>query len=228
MRMSRDGLNRLIASEGSIPYVYDDGDGTWPKRRISDFNTQGYPTIGVGHRIYEREQPRFRKYLAGGQDMTMREIQELLAEDINSRIASESWKATIRAPVTQAMYDALVHQAFNVGPNASSIRRAIEAINNRDYQGAQAALASGAVTSRGRRLEGLVRRRALEAEMFMADGLPGSSMRVSSLVPTSSEGIPRLLLAAYGATAVLLLVLAIRRASQERAPTRRDLRARYV
>ena len=228
MRMSRDGLNQLIASEGSIPYVYDDGDGTWPKRRISNFNTQGYPTIGVGHRIYEREQPRFRKYLAGGQDMTMREIQELLSEDINSRIASESWKATIRAPITQSMYDALVHQAFNVGPNASSVRRAIEAINNRDYQGAQAALASGAVTSKGRRLEGLVRRRALEAEMFMEDGLPRSGMALSSFAPTSSEGIPTWLIVAYGATAALLLVLAVRRASRDRAPSRSELRARYV
>lgn len=213
MQISRDGLNHLIANEGAIPYVYDDGDGTWPKKWISSFQTKGFPTIGVGHRIFPSEQSKFTPYLAGGRKMTMREMQNLLASDINRRIAPDSWKAQIKQPVTQSMYDALVHQAFNTGGSASSIRKAIDAINRRDYMAAQSALASGPVTSKGVRLEGLVKRRAFEADLFMKDGLPSKINIARSSVPMNWIVI------AYGAGIGLLLLLALRRRRQRRLTT---------
>ena len=100
-------LDNLIDLEGSIPYVYDDGDGTWPKKRISSFSTIGYPSIGVGHRIYPNEQERFRPYLAGGRDMPDSEIESLLRDDVEKRAAA-SLRAKISAPITQSRWDAIV------------------------------------------------------------------------------------------------------------------------
>lgn len=194
MDVSNKGLKYLLKSEGAIPYVYDDGDGTWPKRRISSFNTKGYPTIGVGHLIYPNEQARFKEFLAGGRDMTESEMMDLLEGDINKRIASESWKAQIKVPITQSMYDALVHQAFNTGPNAGSIKKAIAAINEEKWLEAQAALAAGAVTSKGKRLEGLVKRRAFEASFFMEDGEPGVLTAIPTWAWVSGGSIAALLI----------------------------------
>lgn len=194
MEVSKKGLRYLLQSEGAIPYVYDDGDGTWPKKRISSFSTKGYPTIGVGHRIYPKEQARFREHLAGGRDMTEAEMMDLLREDIDKRIATPGWKARILVPITQSMYDALVHQAFNTGPNAKSVRTAIAAINRKDWAAAQQALAKGPVTSKGKRLNALVKRRAFEASYFMEDGVPGLAQAVPTWAWASGGAIASLLL----------------------------------
>jgi GH24 family phage-related lysozyme (muramidase) len=159
--------------EGSVPYVYDDGDKTWPRRKIKSYETKGYPTIGVGHRITKNQREQFRKYLGTGQDMPESEILALLRYDV-SRFESEL-RPQIRTPITQSMWDALVLQAFNTGTNTRAIRTAIERINAKDWNGAQAALAAGAKTSRGKVLSSLVKRRAEEAAMFLRDGLPKSA-----------------------------------------------------
>lgn len=165
-------LDNLIDLEGSIPYVYDDGDGTWPKKRISSFSTIGYPSIGVGHRIYPNEQERFRPYLAGGRDMPDSEIESLLRDDVEKRAAA-SLRAKISAPITQSMWDAIVTQAFNTGPNTSTLSKVIALVNSGDWMGARDALANGSVTSKGKVLDALVKRRAYEASLFMDDGIPG-------------------------------------------------------
>lgn len=194
MKVSRAGLQHLVKSEGAIPYVYDDGDGTWPKKWVSSFNTRGHPTIGVGHLITSSEREEYRPYLSGGRKMTMSQMVDLLAKDIDKRIASESWKARIQVPITQSMYDALVHQAFNTGPNAHSVRSAIAAMNRKDWAGAQSALAGGAVTSKGRRMDGLVKRRVFEAELFMQDGIPGLREAVPAWGWASGAAIMSLLI----------------------------------
>lgn len=173
MDVSASALQALLRMEGAIPYVYDDGDGTWPKRRISSFSTKGYPTIGVGHRIYPSEQERFKQNLKGGRDLSTDEMMALLQEDIDERIATPSFRERLLVPITQSMWDALVTQAFNTGPNANSVKTAIFHINKKDWAGAQAALANGPVTSKGKTLDALVRRRAYEANLFMQDGEPG-------------------------------------------------------
>ncbi len=165
-------LDNLIDLEGSIPYVYDDGDGTWPKKRISSFSTIGYPTIGVGHRIYPNEQERFRPYLAGGRDLSDSEIESLLRDDVEKRAAAPL-RAKITAPLTQSMWDAIVTQAFNTGPNTSTLSKVIALVNSGDWTGAQTALANAPVTSKGKVLDALVKRRAYEASLFMDDGIPG-------------------------------------------------------
>lgn len=169
---SSSALQKLIEHEGAIPYVYDDGDGTWPKVNISDYNTQGYPTIGVGHLIRSSEYDKYRPYLKGGGSvMSSSQMQSLLASDVE-RVAEAKLRDQIQVPITQSMWDALVMQAFNTGANATSIKNAIAAINQKDYEGAQQALLNGPTSSKGRYLSALAKRRQTEAEMFMEDGYP--------------------------------------------------------
>lgn len=167
--ISNAALQRLKAWEGSVPYVYDDGDRTYPKRRIQSYNTRGYPTIGVGHLITAAEQDRFRPYLGAG-NMPEAEILALLAADVQR--LSSPLRARIQVPITQSMWDALVLQAFNTGPYTPALKAAIERINAKDWRGAQAALASGYTRSKGIVLPGLVARRKAEADWFMAEGPP--------------------------------------------------------
>jgi GH24 family phage-related lysozyme (muramidase) len=172
VQISDYALDHLVNMEGSIPYVYDDGDGTWPKRNISSFSAIGYPTIGVGHRIYPHEQSRFSAYLAGGSRLSDSEISELLRADIETRVAA-TIRPKILVEITQSMWDALITQGFNTGPNTTAIKNAIFHINMKRWPEAQAALAGGATTSKGKVLDGLVKRRAYEASLFMDDGIPG-------------------------------------------------------
>jgi GH24 family phage-related lysozyme (muramidase) len=176
LTISAEGLRLLKKAEGSIPYVYDDGDGTWPKRRITSYTTKGYPTIGVGHLITKDQQERFRKYLGTGQNMPDDEILALLRYDVNRFEAT--LRPKIQVPITQSMWDALILQSFNTGANTHAIQTAIERINAKDWKGAQAALASGAKTSKGKVLQALVERRAEEAAMFLRDGMPGMVEKV--------------------------------------------------
>lgn len=156
--------------EGSIPYVYDDGDGTWPKRRITSYNTEGHPTIGVGHLITKNQRERFRKYLGTGRDMPDSEILALLRYDVDR--FERTIRPKIKVPITQSMWDALILQAFNTGANTRAIKTSVARINAKDWKGAQAALASGYTTSKGKRLQALVKRRAEEASIFLSDGIP--------------------------------------------------------
>lgn len=154
--------------------MYDDGDGTWPKRRITSYATKGYPTIGVGHLITAGERDRFRKYL-NNQEMPEKEILALLRYDIGR--FERAIRPKIKTEITQSMWDALILQAFNTGANTRAIRTAVDRINAKDWRGAQAAIASGAKTSKGKVKEALVRRRAEESSLFLQDGLPEFAQR---------------------------------------------------
>jgi GH24 family phage-related lysozyme (muramidase) len=169
---SSAGLEKLIEHEGSIPYVYDDGDGTWPKAHISSYSTQGYPTIGVGHLIRSTEYEKYRPYLkGGGKLLSNSEMKSLLAADVE-RVSEAPLRDQIQVPITQSMWDALVMQAFNTGAAARSIKNAVAAINREDYDAARDALLNGPTSSKGRYLSALAKRRQYEADLFMADGYP--------------------------------------------------------
>jgi GH24 family phage-related lysozyme (muramidase) len=199
-RISSAALTTLREHEGSIPYVYDDGDGTWPKARISSFSTKGYPTIGVGHLIRASEYDKYAPYLSGGgKELSNRQIEDLLRSDVE-RVSEGPLRGQIDVPITQSMWDALVIQAFNTGPNASSVKTTVKAINEGDFDKAQAALLSGPTSSKGKYLPALAKRRQSEALLFLRDGYP-----------TFFDGIPTI---AYLSVSVglcsLLIALAVK------------------
>jgi GH24 family phage-related lysozyme (muramidase) len=203
-KISSSALSTLRKHEGSIPYVYDDGDGTWPKARIGSFSTKGYPTIGVGHLIRASEYDKYAPYLAsGGKELSDRQIEDLLRSDVE-RVSEGPLRNQINVPITQSMWDALVIQAFNTGPHASSVKATVKAINEGDFDKAQAALLSGPTSSKGKYLPALAKRRQSEASLFLQDGYP-----------TFFHGIPT---AAYLGVSIglcsLVLALAVKRKRQ--------------
>ena len=169
MKISDDGLRELIKSEGSKTQVYDDRTG----KTVSSYSqVRGYPTIGVGHLIRDSERSKFSPYLGGGKKMTQYQITELLRYDVKR--FEKTLNSKIQAPMTQSMWDALVSMAFNTGANSYAVKNAISAINLKNYEEAAKAILNGPVKSKGKVLQGLVKRRRKEAMLFMKDGLPGS------------------------------------------------------
>lgn len=167
-------FQRLTALEGSLPYVYDDQDRSYPKKRLTSYAAaKGYPTIGIGHLIRPPEYDRFRPYLSD-KKLTAAQIEALFQEDIK-RISAPLRKK-IKGPITQSMWDALVLQAFNTGPYTKSLSAAIDAINAQDKAGARAALLRAPTTSKGKVVPHLVARRKEEADLFMQEGPPSGPM----------------------------------------------------
>jgi hypothetical protein len=218
--ISKRLLDFLRKREGIIPYVYDDGRGARgdPEkdrargRCVASWNDfKRYPTIAMGLRIYPKDYPRFTPYLNCNRvpdAMLDQLIQEPLIErqkKLNDLIGD--------APATQAMFDALFSMGYNTGFGNGSFKKAVAALVDGDFKAAQDAIAKGPTTSKGKQVSSLAERRKLEAEMFMADGLPSEATAMT----TSGETVLAVkkktrkrkkwaLWLAIGGSAVLLLV----------------------
>jgi GH24 family phage-related lysozyme (muramidase) len=167
MRLSKEGRTELIASEGYKAQVYDDANG----RIVSSYDqVSGYPTIGIGHLITDKERKKFAKYLGGGKEMSESQVSRLLSYDIKR--FTDHLNKELNIDVTQPMFDALTAYAFNIGVNSNFLKRTIEKINSKDFSSAASIILSGPTTSKGVVLDGLVRRRLKEAEQFLSGGLP--------------------------------------------------------
>jgi len=169
---SDEGLQELIRTEGVRYQVYDDATG----KTVSSYSeVRGYPTIGVGHLIKDKERSQFAQFLGGRKKMSKNQVFRLLKHDI-PKYAKPVAKR-IEAPITQSMFDALVSLAYNAGTNARSLKAAIAAINNKDYDQAAKEILNGPTTSKGRTLKGLVKRRKAEYELFISQGKPGALLQ---------------------------------------------------
>jgi len=167
-QISDEGLKLLMKHEGVHYQVYDDRTN----RVISRFSqAKGYPTIGVGHRIYPKEQKAYAKYLSRNRKLTGYQVKELLRNDVK-KFENRLNKRIGNTPVTQSMWDALVSLSFNTGSNSSSIIKASSSIVAKDYKGAAKAILNGPVKSKGKVITSLVKRRKSETILFMKDGLP--------------------------------------------------------
>jgi lysozyme len=117
----------------------------------------GYPTIGYGHVV----KPQEREQFAGG--ITTEQAETLLRQDVQT--AERAVLRLIKVPLTDGQFDALVSFTFNLGSGTlqrSTLRRRV---NRGDHAAVPAELRKW-VWAGGRKLEGLVRRRALEATYY--------------------------------------------------------------
>lgn len=124
----------------------------------------GKLTIGWGHVIREHE--RFTMPLTAAQ------ADELLQQDLAQFAAGVNERVTV--PLTQAMFDALVCFAFNVGLGAFVGSTLLRLLNQRFYAAAAGQFPRwNKVTEAGQKiiLPGLSRRRAAERALFKRDGL---------------------------------------------------------
>ena len=160
MQMSDQGLEILKKMEGVRYQVYDDKTG----KVVSSYQeVQGYPTIGVGHLIKDKEREFYKEYLSGGKELTESQVNDLFRKDIEKHT---TFKNQISVPITQNMFDAMASFSFNAGPNALKQDGIIDLINRKDYQSAGKKIKSSRVSA----LDDpnyLSNRRSKESELFL-------------------------------------------------------------
>jgi lysozyme len=143
MKISDHGINLICSFEGfrSMPYICPGGK----------------VTIGYGHVVHHKETYPYPQI---PQDLG----RQILAKDVSK--FEEQLKSVVKVPLTQNQYDALVSLIFNVGISAFKKSKFLKKLNNKDYEGAATEFDDW-VHAGGKRLDGLVKRRRMEKDLFL-------------------------------------------------------------
>lgn len=146
MQTSPAGLDLIKRFEGLELEAYQDIAGVW--------------TIGYGHTGPD---------VAPSASITAEAAEALLLQDVATR--ERTVRDLVTVPLSQGQFDALVSFVYNVGAGKFRASTALRRLNAGDYVGAAEALTwwnKATVDGRLREVTGLTRRRAAEAEMFLA------------------------------------------------------------
>jgi len=143
MKISPDGIKKLMEWEGVVLHTYLDA--------------AGLPTIGVGHLLQHGE-----SYPNG---LTLDGAMALLANDLIRFEAAVN--KHVNVPLTQPQYDALVSFAFNVGVGAFKSSTLLKKLNTGDYEAVPTQLMRWTKAG-GKQCNGLVARRKNEIELWQA------------------------------------------------------------
>lgn len=141
--LSAAGLYSLLAEEGV--------------RNTAYLDVANIPTICVGH----------TKGVKLGDIASDEVCQELLRKDVHA--AEAAVKASVKVPITQGQFDALVSLSFNIGADALRNSTLIRKLNASDCAAAAAEFSRwNKAKVRGvlRPVEGLTKRRANERKTF--------------------------------------------------------------
>lgn len=140
--VTQDGIGLIKRFEGFSATVY--------------ICPAGYPTIGYGHLVREAE-----RYEQG---ITEAEAEDLLRRDVQT--AEKAVLCLIDVPLTDGQFDALVSFTFSLGAGAlqrSTLRRKV----NRQAHSEVPEQFKHWVWARGKKLAGLINRRAAEANKYL-------------------------------------------------------------
>lgn len=130
-------------------------------RAYPDPGTGGKPwTIGIGTTVYPNGQ-----VVKAGDVITEAQAEEYLRHDL-ARFEAAVNKLT-GGVATQGQFDALVSLVYNIGETALKHSTLLRKHNEGDYDGAAKEFGRW-VNAGGRKLTGLVRRRAAEAALYRA------------------------------------------------------------
>lgn len=148
LRLSGKGAEFIGRHEGFRADLYDD--------------PAGHCTIGYGHLVHRgpcngSEPAEFR---AG---ITKARALQLLQEDAGT--AAAAINRSVAVPLSQHQFDALVSFVFNVGTGAFAESTLLKRLNQGDYDAVPGELDKW-VNAGGKRLQGLVNRRAAEGRLF--------------------------------------------------------------
>lgn len=145
MHVSPSGIDLICNFEGKRLMAYDDGVGVW--------------TIGFGTTIY----PNGIK-VKKGDVCTEAQAKAYMAYDLKKfELAVNN---TVNVSLNQNQFDALVSLAYNIGTNAFKNSTLVKMLNAGDYRGA-ANQFDVWVNAGGKRMQGLVNRRAKEKALFL-------------------------------------------------------------
>lgn len=144
MKISERGINFIKSEEGERLTAYQDIVGIW--------------TIGVGHTGYVDNKP-----VSKGMKISQDKSRELLLKDL--RRFEKTINDSVKVPLKQNQYDALVSLAFNIGEGAFARSTLVRKLNALDYQGASVQFLVWK-NAGGRVSKGLLNRRKREKGMF--------------------------------------------------------------
>jgi len=143
-------------SEGGLNFLK-----RWERYRGKPYNDgYGNMTIGYGHVILPGE-----KFT----EMSEPEAAALLAKD--AAWAASVVNQLVQVPLTSSQFDALTSLVFNWGAGNFRNSSHLALLNSGDYAGAARRLREHPITSGGQRSQGLINRRAAEADLFARDGI---------------------------------------------------------
>ena len=145
MVVSLFGIDLICGFEGLRLKAYDDGVGVW--------------TIGFGTTVYPHG-IRVKK----GDTCTEAQAKAYMAYDLKKFESAVNNVVTV--PLNQNQFDALVSLAYNIGTSAFSKSTLVKKLNADDSRGA-AEQFDVWVNAGGKRMQGLVNRRAKENEVFL-------------------------------------------------------------
>lgn len=154
----------IVGFEGVELSLYNDGSTDGLKYDTTG-QGRGHCTIGVGHLVHTgpcsgdaREAP-----FVGG--ISSSEAADLLRRDL--RPAERIVRNLVKVKLTQAQFDVLVSLVFNWGGDRFGASDKLRLLNNLRYVATADSIRSGPITSNGVVMDGLVRRRAAEADVFL-------------------------------------------------------------
>jgi lysozyme len=152
-------LPTAISDQGTLFVAQFEG---FDPRLVND--AAGHCTIGYGHLVHlgpcdGSEPAEFRHGITRERGL------QILAQETADAAAVVSRLVTV--PLTQAQFDALVSFAFNVGQTSFAGSTLLRLLNRGDYGSVPVQLGRF-VFAGGRRLPGLVARRAAEGRLFSA------------------------------------------------------------
>jgi type VI secretion system secreted protein VgrG len=146
--VSENGLQFIAQWESFVPTPYNDAGG--------------HATIGYGHLLHRGPVTEAdRRQFPNG--ITQERGFELLRAD--AAIAENAVRNNVTAPLNQNQFDALTSFAYNVGAEAFAGSTLVRELNAGNY-GAVPDQLDRWVHSGGRRVQGLVNRRAAEGQLF--------------------------------------------------------------
>lgn len=145
MHVSPSGIDLICNFEGLRLKAYDDGVGVW----TIGFGTTKYPN-GI----------RVKK----GDTCTLDQAKAYMQNDLKS--FEQTVNNTVKVPLNQNQFDALVSLAYNIGSTAFKNSTLVRQLNEGNYKAA-ANQFNVWVNAGGKRMQGLVNRRAAERTLFL-------------------------------------------------------------
>lgn len=146
MNISKSGIELIKRFEGLELKAYQDSAGVW--------------TIGYGW-----TQTVDGKKIAPGMQIDQATADRLLKCGVVQY--EQGVNHLVKVRITQGQFDALVSFAYNLGLRSLSTSTLLQKLNDGDKQGAADQFGRW-VNAGGKRLDGLVARRAAEREMFLS------------------------------------------------------------
>ncbi|MDR6628390.1 lysozyme [Acinetobacter lwoffii] len=145
MHVSPNGVDLICNFEGLRLSAYDDGVGVW----TIGFGTTKYPN-GI----------RVKK----GDTCTLDQAKAYMQNDLKA--FEQTANTAVKVPLNQNQFDALVSLAYNIGSTAFKNSTLVKRLNEGNYKAA-ANQFNVWVNAGGKRMQGLVNRRAAERTLFL-------------------------------------------------------------